>query len=129
MTEKEVEMAYKKMAESDAPDLWARVESNLPEKEIQPEMKVKKGFFAKIGQVFSGEAVHGKHPLHCAQSASLYMAQLRVQAVCSEQAHLMERLRQHQKAVMPWMLIQWTEQKLIQQRVMVQKLHRPTITA
>ena len=23
MTEKEVEMAYKKMAESDAPDLWA----------------------------------------------------------------------------------------------------------
>ena len=54
MTEKEVEMAYKKMTESDAPDLWARVESNLPEKEIQPEMKVKKGFFAKIGQVFSG---------------------------------------------------------------------------
>ena len=49
MTEKEVEMAYKKMAESDAPDLWARVESNLPEKEIQPEMKVKKGFFAKTG--------------------------------------------------------------------------------
>lgn len=35
MTEKEVEMAYKKMTESDAPDLWARVESNLPEKEIQ----------------------------------------------------------------------------------------------
>ena len=36
MTEKEVEKAYKKMTESDAPDLWARVESNLPEKEIQP---------------------------------------------------------------------------------------------
>ena len=32
MTEKEVEMAYKKMAESDAPDLWAKIESNLPEK-------------------------------------------------------------------------------------------------
>ena len=128
MTEKEVEMAYKKMAESDAPDLWARVESNLPEKEIQPEMKVKKGFLRRSDRYFP-EAVHGKHPLHCAQSASLYMAQLRVQAVCSEQAHLMERLRQHQKAVMPWMLIQWTEQKLIQQRVMVQKLHRPTITA
>ena len=46
MTEKEVEMAYKKMTESDAPDLWARVESNLPEKEIQPEMKVKKGSMA-----------------------------------------------------------------------------------
>ena len=54
MTEKEVEMDYKKMTESDAPDLWARIESNLPEKEVQPEMKVKKGFFAKLGQAFSG---------------------------------------------------------------------------
>ena len=41
----------------------------------------------------------------------------------------MRRLQQHQKAVMAWMLIQWTEQKLIQQRVMVKKPHRPTITA
>ena len=31
MTEKEVEKAYKKMTESDAPDLWAKIESNLPE--------------------------------------------------------------------------------------------------
>ena len=30
MTEKEVEKAYKKMTESDAPDLWAKIESNLP---------------------------------------------------------------------------------------------------
>ncbi len=54
MTEKEVEMAYKKMTESDAPDLWARIESNLPEREVQPEMKVKTGFFAKLGQAFFG---------------------------------------------------------------------------
>jgi len=54
MKEKEVEMAYKKMTESDAPDLWAKIEGNLPEKEVQPEIKVKKGFFAKFGQVFSG---------------------------------------------------------------------------
>lgn len=54
MTEKEVERAYKKMTESNAPDLWERIESNLPEKEVQPEMKVKTGFFAKIGQAFSG---------------------------------------------------------------------------
>ena len=54
MTEKEVEMAYKKMAASDAPDLWARIESNIPEKEAYPEVKVKKGFFAKLGQAFSG---------------------------------------------------------------------------
>ncbi|MFR8897898.1 MAG: hypothetical protein ACLVIT_03560 [Coprococcus sp.] len=73
MTEKEVEMAYKKMTESDAPDLWARVESNLPEKEIQPETKVKKGFFAKIGQVFSGGSTW-KTSIACVQSASLYGA-------------------------------------------------------
>ena len=35
MTEKEVEKAYKKMTESDAPDLWAKIESNLPEKEVR----------------------------------------------------------------------------------------------
>ena len=54
MTEKEVEMAYKKMAESDAPDLWAKIESNLPEKEVRTEKKVRTGFFAKLGKIFSG---------------------------------------------------------------------------
>lgn len=39
MTEKEVEKAYKKMTESDAPDLWAKIESNLPEKEVRTEKK------------------------------------------------------------------------------------------
>ena len=48
MTEKEVEKAYKKMTESDAPDLWAKIESNLPEKEVRT------GFFAKLGKIFSG---------------------------------------------------------------------------
>lgn len=74
MTEKEVEMAYKKMAESDAPDLWARVESNLPEKEIQPEMKVKKGFFAKIGQVFSGGSTWKTSIALCAVCIIVYGA-------------------------------------------------------
>ena len=54
MTEKEVEMAYKKMAESDAPDLWAKIETNLPEKEVRTEKKVRTGFFAKLGKIFSG---------------------------------------------------------------------------
>ena len=54
MTEKEVEKAYKKMTESDAPDLWAKIESNLPEKEVQTEKKVRTGFFAKLGKIFSG---------------------------------------------------------------------------
>lgn len=54
MTEKEVEKAYKKMTESDAPDLWAKIESNLPEKEVQFEKKVRTGFFAKLGKIFSG---------------------------------------------------------------------------
>ena len=74
MTEKEVEMAYKKMTESDAPDLWARVESNLPEKEIQPEMKVKKGFFAKIGQVFSGGSTWKTSIALCAVCIIVYGA-------------------------------------------------------
>ena len=74
MTEKEVEMAYKKMAESDAPDLWARVESNLSEKEIQPEMKVKKGFFAKIGQVFSGGSTWKTSIALCAVCIIVYGA-------------------------------------------------------
>ena len=43
MTEKEVEKAYKKMTESDAPDLWAKIESNLPEKEVRTEKKVDLG--------------------------------------------------------------------------------------
>ena len=50
MTEKEVEKAYKKMTESDAPDLWAKIESNLPEKEVRTEKKVRTGFFAKLGK-------------------------------------------------------------------------------
>ena len=54
MTEKEVEKAYKKMIESDAPDLWAKIESNLPEKEVRTEKKVRTGFFAKLGKIFSG---------------------------------------------------------------------------
>lgn len=54
MTEKEVEKAYKKMTESDAPDLWAKIESNLPEKEVRTEKKVRTGFFAKLGKIFSG---------------------------------------------------------------------------
>lgn len=54
MTEKEVEKAYKKMTESDAPDLWAKIESNLPEKEVQTEKKVRTGFFSKLGKIFSG---------------------------------------------------------------------------
>lgn len=74
MTEKEVEMAYKKMTESDAPDLWARVESNLPEKEIQPETKVKKGFFAKIGQVFSGGSTWKTSIALCAVCIIVYGA-------------------------------------------------------
>lgn len=74
MTEKEVEMAYKKMTESDAPDLWARVESNLPEKEIQPEMKVKKGFFAKIGPVFSGGSTWKTSIALCAVCIIVYGA-------------------------------------------------------
>lgn len=53
MTEKEVEKAYKKMTESDAPDLWAKIESNLPEKEVRTEKKVRTGFFAKLGKIFS----------------------------------------------------------------------------
>ena len=74
MTEKEVEMAYKKMTESDAPDLWARVESNLPEKEIQPETKVKKGFCAKIGQVFSGGSTWKTSIALCAVCIIVYGA-------------------------------------------------------
>ena len=54
MTEKEVEKAYKKMTESDAPDLWAKIESNLPEKEVRTEKKVRTGFFAKLRKIFSG---------------------------------------------------------------------------
>ena len=54
MTEKEFEKAYKKMTESDAPDLWAKIESNLPEKEVQTEKKVRTGFFSKLGKIFSG---------------------------------------------------------------------------
>lgn len=54
MTEKEVEKAYKKMTESDAPDLWAKIESNLPEKEVRTEKKVRTGLFAKLGKIFSG---------------------------------------------------------------------------
>lgn len=54
MTEKEVEKAYKKMTESDAPDLWAKIESNLPEKEVRTEKKVRTDFFAKLGKIFSG---------------------------------------------------------------------------
>ena len=49
-----VEKAYKKMTESDAPDLWAKIESNLPEKEVRTEKKVRTGFFAKLGKIFSG---------------------------------------------------------------------------
>ena len=74
MTEKEVEMAYKKMTESDAPDLWARIESNLPEKEVQPEMKVKKGFFAKFGQVFSGGSTRKTSVALCAICIIVYGA-------------------------------------------------------
>ena len=74
MTEKEVEKAYKKMTESDAPDLWARVESNLQEKEIQPETKVKKGFFAKIGQVFSGGSTWKTSIALCAVCIIVYGA-------------------------------------------------------
>ena len=74
MTEKEVEKAYKKMTESDAPDLWAKIESNLPEKEIQPEMKVKKGFFAKIGQVFSGGSTWKTSIALCAVCIIVYGA-------------------------------------------------------
>jgi len=71
MTEKEVEMAYKKMAESDAPDLWAKIESNLPEKEVRTEKKVRTGFFAKLGRSFPA-AVHGRHRQQCVQFVSLY---------------------------------------------------------
>ena len=74
MTEKEVEMAYKKMTESDAPDLWERIESNLPEKEVQPEMKVKKGFFAKLGQVFSGGSTWKTSVALCAVCIIVYGA-------------------------------------------------------
>lgn len=74
MTEKEVEMAYKKMTESDAPDLWARIESNLPEKEVQPEMKVKKGFFAKLGQAFSGGSTWKTSAALCAVCIIVYGA-------------------------------------------------------
>lgn len=74
MTEKEVEMAYKKMTESDAPDLWARIESNLPEKEVQPEMKTKKGFFAKLGQVFSGGSTWKTSVALCAVCIIVYGA-------------------------------------------------------
>ena len=64
MTEKEVEKAYKKMTESDAPDLWAKIESNLPEKEVRTEKKVRTGFFPA--------AVHGRHRQQCVQFVSLY---------------------------------------------------------
>ena len=74
MTEKEVEMAYKKMTESEAPDLWARIESNLPEKEVQPEMKVKKGFFAKLGQAFSGGSTWKTSAALCAVCIIVYGA-------------------------------------------------------
>lgn len=74
MTEKEVEMAYKKMTESDAPDLWARIESNLSEKEVQPEMKVKKGFFAKFGQAFSGGSTWKISAALCAVCIIVYGA-------------------------------------------------------
>ena len=74
MTEKEVEMAYKKMIESDAPDLWARIESNLPEKEVRPEMKTKKGFFAKLGQAFSGGSTWKTSIAVCAVCIIVYGA-------------------------------------------------------
>ena len=74
MTEKEVEMAYKKMTESDAPDLWARIESNLPDKEVQSEMKVKKGFFAKRGQAFSGGSTWKTSVALCAVCIIVYGA-------------------------------------------------------
>lgn len=123
MTEKEVEKAYKKMTESDAPDLWAKIESNLPEKEVRTEKKVRTGFFAKLGKIFSG--------------GSTWKTSAAVCAVCiivlgtAQGAGGMFRAGASNgtasaasKSVMPWMLIQWTKQKLIRQRVMVQKLHR-----
>ena len=74
MTEKDVEMDYKKMTESDAPDLWERIESNLPEKKIQPEAKVKKGFLAKIGQIFSGGSAWKTSLALCAVCIIVYGA-------------------------------------------------------
>ena len=121
MTEKEVEKAYKKMTESDAPDLWAKIESNLPEKEVRTEKKVRTGFFAKLGKIFSG--------------GSTWKTSAAVCAVCiivlgtAQGAGGMFRAGSSYETAMAWMLIQWTEQKLIQQRVMVKKLHRPTIKA
>lgn len=74
MTEKEIEKAYKKMTESDAPDLWERIESHLPEKEIQPEMKVKKGFWTRLGRAFSGGSTWKTSVAVCAVCIIVYGA-------------------------------------------------------
>lgn len=51
MTEREIERAYKKMTESDAPDLWGRIEMNLAEKEAE---HMKQTFFSKIRYALFG---------------------------------------------------------------------------
>ena len=72
MTEKEVEKAYKKMTESDAPDLWAKIESNLPEKEVRTEKESKDRFFCKTWEDLFRRQLHGRHRQQCVQFVSLY---------------------------------------------------------
>lgn len=128
MTEKEVEKAYKKMTESDAPDLWAKIESNLPEKEVRTEKKVRTGFFAKLGKIFSGGSTWKTSAAVCAVCI-IVLGTAQGAAGMFRAGSSMRRLQQHQKAVTPWMPIRQAGQRSIQQRPMVQKLHRLTITA
>lgn len=51
MTEREIEQVYKKMTESDTPDLWGRIEMNLAEKEAE---HMKQTFFSKIRHALFG---------------------------------------------------------------------------
>ena len=129
MTEKEVEKAYKKMTESDAPDLWAKIESNLPEKEVRTEKKVRTGFFAKLRKIFSGGSTWKTSAAVCAVciivlgtaqgAGGMFRAgsSYETASATSKSSYAMDAYSAG------------GAEELIQQRVMVQKLHRLTITA
>lgn len=56
MTDREIEKAYRKMMESEAPDLWERIEQKLPEKAVLTDREegMKQSFWSKIRQFLFG---------------------------------------------------------------------------
>lgn len=56
MTEREIEQAYTKMTESDAPDLWGRIEANLSERIVAEKegVMMKRTFFGKLKHFLFG---------------------------------------------------------------------------